>query len=125
MCSGDIHYMIRLVGSMVEDFGGRDALTKSKTEPRIHPRQQHDSIRAAAGFFMESVRTLPRSGQQLADIVSAFGSVAHSYLLYENSSNQTGNPPHQLSRIEPYEPLHINSEARSILDELLRYSISH
>ena len=71
---------------------------------------------------MESVRTLPKYGQQLADIVSAFGNVAHSYLLYATSSNQTGNPPHQASRIEPYEPLDIGS-ARSILDELLRYSI--
>ena len=123
MCSGDIHYMIRLVGSMVEDFGGKDALAETKSEPRIPPPQQHDSIRAAAGSFMESVRTLPRCGQQLADIVSAFGNVAYSYLLYETSSNQTGNPPHQLSRIEPYDPLYISDEARRVLDELLRYSI--
>ena len=123
MCSGDIHYMIRLVGSMVEDFGGKDALAKTKAEPRIPPPPQHDSIRAAVGSFMESVRTLPRCGQQLADIVSAFGNVAYSYLLYETSSNQESNPPHQLSRIEPYEPLYINDEARSVLDELLRYSI--
>ena len=123
MCSGDIHYMIRLVSGMVEDFGGRDALAKSETNPRIPPRQQHDSIRRAAGYFMESVRTLPRTGQQLADIVSAFGNVAHSYLLYENSFNQTGNPPHQLSRLEPYEPLRISDDSRIVLDELLRYSI--
>ena len=123
MCSGDIHYMIRLVSSMVEDFGGQGALAKAETEPRIPPQQQHDSIRAAAGSFMESVRTLPRWGQKLADIVSAFGNVAHSYLVYETSSNQTGNPPHQASRIEPYEPLQLSSESRRILDELLRYSI--
>ncbi len=123
MCSGDIHYMIRLVSSMVEDFGGQDALVKTEAKPRIPSQQQHDSIRAAAGSFMESVRTLPRCGQQLADIVSAFGNVARSYLLYKTSSNQTGNPPHQASRIEPYEPLNIGSEAQNILDELLRYSI--
>ena len=123
MCSGDVHYMIRLVGSMVEDFGGQDALVKTDVEPRIPPQQQHDSIRAAAGSFMDSVRTLPQCGQQLADIVSAFGNVAYSYLLYETSSNQTSNPPHQLSRIEPYEPLYLNNKARSFLDELLRYSI--
>ena len=123
MCSGDIHYMIRLVGNMVEDFGGREALTNAKSRPPISAQLQHDSIRAAAGSFIESVRTLPRCGQRLANIVSAFGSVAHSYLLYETSSNQKGNPPHQLSRIEPYEPLNLSSEARDILDELLRYSI--
>ena len=123
MCSGDIHYMIRLVGRMVEDFGGQSALANTRTEPCIPPREQHESIRAAAGSFMESVRTLPRYGQQLANVVSAFGNVAHSYLLYENSSNQTGNPPHQASRIEPYESLDISDEAQLILDELLRYSI--
>ena len=123
MCSGDIHYMIRLVGSMVEGFGGRDALANVTTEPRIPPRKQHKSIRTAAGSFMESVRTLPRYGQQLANVVSAFGNVVHSYLLYETSSNQTGNPPHQASRIEPYESLTLSDDARDILDELLRYSI--
>ena len=108
---------------MVEDFGGEVVLAKTATEPRIPRRKQHESIRTAAGFFMESMRTLPQYGQRLADIVSAFGNVAHSYLLYATSSNQTANPPHQASRIEPYEPLDINSMARSILDELLRYSI--
>ena len=123
MCSGDIHYMIRLVSGMVEDFGGQAELAKTAVEPRIPPRQQHESIRAAAGLFMESVRTLPQWGQRLANIVSAFGNVSRSYLIYESSSNQKGNPPHQASRIEPYEPLHLGIESRNVLDELLRYSI--
>ena len=123
MCSGDIHYMIRLVSSMVEDFGGQDALLETEGKPRIPPRQQHDSIRAAAGSFMESVRTLPGCGEQLADIVTAFGNVAYSYLRYKTSANQTGNPPHQSSRIEPYEPLDISTASRGFLEELLRYSI--
>lgn len=123
MCSGDIHYMIRLVSSMVEDFGGRAALDETGVNLPIPRRMQHQSIRAAAGAFVESVRTLPKWGQQLADIVSAFGNVARSYLLYETSSNQTGDPPHQASRIEPYESLRIGDEAQIILDELLRYSI--
>lgn len=123
ICSGDIHYMIRLVGSMVEDFGGHEALVKTSETPRIPKRQQHRSIRAAAGAFMESVRTLPKRGQRLADVVSAFGSVARSYLLYTTSSNQKGNPPHQASRIEPYEPLRLSGEAQGVLEELLRYSV--
>ena len=123
MCSGDIHYMIRLVSRMVEEFGGVDALAETKLQPRIPPTKQHRSIRAAAGSFLESVRTLPQYGDQLADIVWAFGNVAYSYLRYMDSSNQTTNPPHQASRIEPYEPLRLCSEARIILDELLRYSI--
>ena len=123
MCSGDIHYIIRLVSRMVEDFGGLDALVQPESKPRIPPREQHRSIRAAAGSFMESVRTLPKYGQKLADIVAAFGNVARSYLQHKSSSNKKGNPPHQASRIEPYEPLRISDEANCILEELLRYSI--
>ena len=122
MCSGDIHYMIRLVARMVEGYG-LDALKASQEEPRIPPNRQHDSIRAAAGAFMDSIRTLPENGQQLAEAVTAFGNVAHSYLLYETSTNKTSTPPHQASRIEPYESLHISNEAREILNELLRYSV--
>lgn len=123
MCSGDIHYMIRLVSIMVEDFGGVDSLRRYPSSPRIPPRRQHDSIRRAAGSFVESVRTLPRCGPQLAQVVSAFGNVAHSYLRYETSANEKGSPPHQASRIEPYEPLQLSDDAKEILEELLRYSI--
>ena len=123
MCSGDIHYMIRLVSRMVEDYGGRDRLAASDATPRIPLRRQHDSIRAAAGAFMESVRTLPRWGTQLADVVTAFGNVAHSYLMYETAKNETSQPPHQASRIEPYDALHLSDDAREILHELLRYSV--
>ena len=123
MCSGDIHYMIRLVSRMVEDYGGRDRLAASDATPRIPPRQQHDSIRAAAGAFMESVRTLPRWGTRLADVVTAFGNVAHSYLMYETAKNETSQPPHQASRIEPYDALHLSDDAQEILNELLRYSV--
>ena len=51
MCSGDIHYMIRLVGSMVEDFGGRVALAKTATEPRIPRRKQHESYSHCCWFL--------------------------------------------------------------------------
>ena len=122
MCSGDIHYIIRLVARMVDDYGGPDVLATSQT-PCIPPQQQHDSIRAAAGSFMESVRTLPRWGKQLADVTATFGNVARSYLLYETSTNEANEPPHQASRIEPYEALNLSGQAQEILDELLRYSI--
>lgn len=123
MCSGDIHYMIRLVSRMVEDCGGRDGIANSITTPRIPFRGQNNSIRSAAGEFMESIRTLPERGPHLADVIAAFGNVAGSYLLHETSTNETGNPPHQASRIEPYESLNLSSEARDILNDLLRYSI--
>lgn len=123
MCSGDIHYMIRLVSKMVEDYGGRDKLATSDTTPRIPPRSQNKAVRAAAGEFMESIRTLPGNGSRLADIVSAFGNVARSYLLHETSGNGPEKPPHQASRIEPYEALQLSDDAQEVLKELLRYSV--
>ena len=123
MCSGDIYYMIRLVSRMVEDCGGKERLATSSATPRIPSELQNKSVRAAAGEFMESIRTLPGRGPQLAAVVSAFGNTVRSYLLYETSGNGPADPPHQASRIEPYEALRLSGDAREILRELLRYSI--
>ncbi len=123
MCSGDIHYIIRLVSKMVEDYGGETALAKSISAPRIPVRTQNASIRAAAGEFVESIRTLPGRGPHLADIITAFGNVAHSYLLHKKSKNRNSTPPHQASRIEPYDELRLSDEASEVLHELLRYSV--
>ena len=123
MCSGDIHYVIQLVDRMVSEAGGAEALAGSETVPRIPPKTQHGSIRFVAGEFMESIRTIPVRGQRLADTVAAFGSVAHSYLRHRVSRNRQTTPPHQASRIEPYEPLLLSSEEEEVLRDLLRYSI--
>ncbi len=123
MCSGDIHYIIRLVGRMVEDAGGIEFIRQQTSEPQIPFTKQSSTIRTAAGEFMESVRNLPRHGERLANIVTAIGNVSRSYLQHRNSGNQKGNPPHQASRIEPYEPLNLSSTAQEILGELLRFSI--
>lgn len=108
---------------MVEDYGGAEKLGASQTNPRIPPALQNRSVRAAAGEFMESIRTLPGRGAELADVVSAFGNVVRSYLLYETSGNGLGQPPRQASRIEPYEALRLTDGARVVLNELLRYSV--
>ena len=123
MCSGDIHYVISLVRRMVEHFGGKSRLSTSDSAPRIPRHIQDDVVRLETGAFIESIRTLPRNGAKLAEVVTAFGNVARSYLMHADSSNDSNNPPHQTSRIEPYESLHLSSEAQEILDELLRYSI--
>ena len=123
MCSGDIHYIIRLVAQMVEEFGGREALDGSGLRPVIPVKDQAKAIRAAAGSFMESIRTLPDVGDQMADVVGVFGQVARSYLMHRRAKNREGQPPHQASRIEPYESLRLSTNARRILEELLRYSI--
>ena len=123
MCSGDIHYMIRLVGKMVEDAGGIEFMNAHADTPRIPMAQQSRTIRAAAGEFMESMRTLPRHGENLAAIITAIGNVSGSYMRFRNATNVTGHPPHQASRIEPYEPLHLSDRAQSLLNELVRFSI--
>ena len=123
MCSGDIHYMIRLVGMMVEDAGGMAFINSHSDTPRIPPPQQSRTVRAAAGEFMESVRNLPRNGKALANIVSAFGNVASSYMRFRDAGNETGSPPHQASRIEPYEPLNLSDDAQELLDDLVRFSV--
>ena len=123
LCSGDIHYMIRLVRRMVEDANGQLQLANPSGEPIISPARQSASIRAAAGEFMESVRSLPRRGNALAMVVTAIGNVARSYLQYVNAVNVTGNPPHQASRIEPYGQLSLSDEAQHLLDDLIRFSI--
>ena len=123
MCSGDIHYMIRLVGRMVEDVGGADWMRSRTALPRIPRRSQSGTIRSAAGEFMDSVRTLPGRGDELAMVVSAVGNVARSYMHYRTAGNDKGRPPHQASRIEPYEALELSREAREVLDDLIRFSI--
>ena len=122
LCSGDIHYLIGLVREMVILAGGPDELAKT-TAPRIQPREQNRAIREAAGSFLKNLRSIPKHGDQLVAIVSAFGNVAHSYLKFRNSRNEDGNPPHQASRIEPYEPFKLSDEAQRLYDELLRYSV--
>ena len=123
LCSGDIHYMIRLVERMVEECGGVDGLRRTGVQPRIDFVKQHDVIRGAAGDFFASVRMLPEIGQHLADVIAAFGNVARSFLMHRTSKNQKGEPPHQASRIEPYESLSLSHEAERIRKALLRYSI--
>ena len=123
MCSGDIHYMIRLVGKMVEDSGDIFLGDFDTGKPRISEAQQSRTVRRSAGEFMESVRNLPKHGNELAATVSAIGNVASSYLRYRDAANETGNPPHQASRIEPYEPLDLSEDARNLLNDLIRFSI--
>ena len=87
------------------------------------PKTQNRVIREAAGSFLKNLRGIPRHGTQLVDVVTAFGNVAHSYLKFRDSKNEQGLPPHQATRIEPYEPLALSDEAEKIYDELLRYSV--
>ncbi len=121
MCSGDIHYIIRLVERMVEDNGGIRSLKKYNKIP-IPYDKQNNSIRAAAGAFMESIRILP-DGPELTAIVTALGNVAHSNLVHKNSNNEGKETPHQASRIEPYHALNLSEKAQKNLDSLLRYSV--
>jgi hypothetical protein len=123
LCSGDIHYVIGLVGEMVRLCGGPDDLAKTTSSPKVADAIQNQAIRQAAGNFLKNLRGIPGCGDELVAIVEAFGNVAHSHLRYLNSKNEEGNPPKQATRIEPYEPFALSERAQRLYDELLRYSV--
>lgn len=123
LCSGDVHYLIGLVRDMVSIAGGASGISNETAVPRVTSTAQNKAIRETAGNFLKNLRSIPKHGEHLVEVVSAFGNVAHSYLRYKDSTNEKGHPPHQASRIEPYEPLNLSEEAKNIYDELLRYSV--
>jgi hypothetical protein len=123
LCSGDIHYLISLVGDMVRLCGGPQELAKAEGEFRILPAIQNRAIREAAGSFLKNLRGIPKCGEQLVSIVEAFGNVSHSHLRYLDSKNEEASPPKQATRIEPYEALSLSEKAQQLYEELLRYSV--
>jgi serine/threonine protein kinase len=122
ICSGDVHFLIGLVSKMVTLHGGPTSLRVADDKPVISPEIQNEAIRAEGGNFLRSLRSLPR-GPELVEIVEAFGNVASSYLRHKDSKNEEASPPHQASRIEPYDDPKLSSEARAIYNDLLRYSV--
>ncbi|MEW6682687.1 MAG: AarF/UbiB family protein [Nitrospirota bacterium] len=123
LCSGDIHYLISLVGNMVNLSGGAQELANAQGAFRIPPETQNRAIREEAGRFLKNLRGIPKCGEQLVSIVEAFGNVSHSHLKYIDSKNEDGSPPKQASRVEPYEPFSLSPAAQQLYDELLRYSV--
>ena len=123
LCSGDIHYIINLVGRMVNEVGGKAGLEKITSTPKISDELQNKVIRDEAGNFLNNLRGIFEYGDQLVSIVTAFGNVAHSYIMYKNSKNEDTLPPHQAGRVEPYEELELSDTAYKIYQELLRYSV--
>ncbi|WP_337287276.1 protein kinase [Candidatus Methylomirabilis sp.] len=123
LCSGDIHYLIGLVGNMVRLSGGPQELVKAEGGFRISEKTQNKAIREAAGGFLKNLRDIPQSGEQLVAIVEAFGNVSNSHMKYLDSKNESETPPKQATRIEPYEPFSLSNQARQYYDELLRYSV--
>jgi Protein kinase domain len=123
LCSGDIHYVLSLVGDMVRLSGGPQDLARAQILPKISQATQNRAIREAAGNFLKNLRGIPRCGEQLVAIVEVFGNVAHSHLKFLNSKNEEGNPPKQATRIEPYEPFTLSEQAQQLYDELLRYAV--
>jgi serine/threonine protein kinase len=122
LCSGDIHFLIDLVGKMVAAAGGSEELAAQRLTPAIPPELQFKIIRQEGGNFLRNLRALPK-GPRLVEIVEAFGNVAASYIRHRDSKNQTSSPPHQASRIEPYEDPKLSGDARDLYEDLLRYSV--
>jgi serine/threonine protein kinase len=123
LCSGDVHYVINLVASMVNATGGEAQLRQSESLPKVSPSVQDKCIREEAGEFLRNLKGSCEHGDKLIAIASAFGIVANSYLRWRNSANDTGEPPWQACRIEPHEALSLTGPAQILYDELLRYSV--
>jgi serine/threonine protein kinase len=127
LCSGDIHYIINLVGRMVNYDGGIDNLIENrsvdKNKPIINSSLQSKVIREQAGNFLYSLQHSTKDGAALVKIVNAFGKVSHDYLLYKDSSNEGRKYPYQASRIEPHEAPQFEDEASRLYKELLRFSL--
>lgn len=123
MCSGDIHQLIAIVRKMVLDNGGREYLASCGDFPKIDAKRQHRAIRNHAGNFLQSLADSGVHGERLRKTVSAFGAIAHSYIKYKTSKNQSGSTRHQASRIELHEAPILTGEARAVYEELLRYSV--
>lgn len=122
LCSGDVHFLIDLVGKMFASAGGVEAVRAKPDAPAIEPQAQNRAIRHEAGNFLRSLRSLPE-GAKLVEIVEAFGNVATSYLRHRDAKNEGGSPPHQATRIEPYDDPNLSGEARQLYNDLLRYSV--
>ena len=123
LCSGDIHYLISVVGDMVRLSGGPVEMSKAEGPFKVLEKTQSRAIREAAGGFLKNLRGVPKCGVKLVAIVEAFGNVANSHLKFLLSKNEEGSPPKQATRIEPYEPIALGEEAQRLYDELLRYSV--
>lgn len=123
LCSGDIFYIIKLVGRMVAETGGVENLRTSREVPKIRFNSQNNLIRDEAGNFLSTLSLLPGYGAKLVQVVTAFGNVAQSYLKHKDSRNENLITPHQSSRIEPYDELDLSDEANNIYSDLLRYSV--
>ena len=55
LCSGDIHYLIDLVGNMVRLSGGHQELAKAEGAFKISKETQNQAIREAAGGFLKNL----------------------------------------------------------------------
>ena len=122
LCSGDIFYIIELVGKMVAKAGGTEGIKAVDGTPKVNKQFQKKSVKEEAGSFLDNLRRI-EGGEKLVRVVTAFGNVAHSYLNFRDSKNEDKRPPHQASRIEPLETLNLSSDAQKIYKELLRYSL--
>ena len=123
LCTGDIHIILDLVKTMVENSGGPQALVGQNKAPLISKDIQHQSIRQHGGQLLSSLdRHI--NGVKLNSIVNAFGEVAYHELLTKTSKNLKMSPPKQAGRIEPScNSDDLPEEAKGLLNELIRHGI--
>jgi hypothetical protein len=97
LCTGDISNVLELLSRIYDQC----VVTKQQTD-RIDPRRQDSVIETYSQQYIAKIKTIPKSGERLFEIVNAFGSMS-GQLLREHQwidRGPTRKDPYQLIRIE-------------------------
>lgn len=123
LCSGDIAHILDLIKRIFDLAGGSDIFSNSELDLPIDPKKQNKVVKEMGSEFLNKIENIPNQGRQLREITEAFGNVAHWFLLYRNSKNESQFPPWQAYRIEIRKSPYLDKKSQDIYDNLLRYSI--
>ena len=129
MCSGDITHMLHLVRAMIMETGGLERFGPTAVPAAALPLpkvNQHAAIQRLGADFLSDLESVPRVGPQMAEVIRAFGDIAHWELMMLDSPNETSNPPKQSFRIEMKDSLAFGPEEvdlRELYEALIRYGV--
>jgi len=129
MCSGDITHTLHLVRDMMMGTGGLGAFLRSahrKVTVPLDRKDQHAAIQRLGADFIENLKCAPKYGPKIAEVLTAFGEIAHWELVNLDSPNEQSLPPKQSFRIELKETLEFDKSEqplRELYEALVRYGV--
>jgi serine/threonine protein kinase len=112
LCTGDISYLIDLVGRILSDLNGQS--------PPVTPTAQNQHIRQYARWQLLKLLDTYDNGEKLYEVAKTFGNIVKSKLLGKLQEN--GDPPEYLS-IELKRARRLSDECESWLRELVREGV--